>query len=292
MARIHIAENHKDTDIAQWLADGLSRSGHNVSLDRNLIPGDEWQRALRQALLAADGLIVVLSENSVDHDQVSSQWVAADIGAARAMGKFLIPVIIGDDVPIPTLVSDIYAVRLRSRSEQELERGVPEIDKAIRTHIERREAMTPGDLGITPIDHEYKPQRNNIYKKYVELGYGQHAFFSKLNALTRLYVFLMEIRVPLLVWISFALGLALPRFLLWGFAYAADISPSIFNREHISLLFSSVLLLLILGAFIVSVYVMLLMRNPPRQSIESAKFFAGFVTGVATQFLSPVLSSV
>jgi TIR domain-containing protein len=291
LARIHIAENHKDADIAQWRADGLSRSGHNVSLDRNLIPGDEWQRALRQALLAADGLIVVLSENSVDHDKVSSQWVAADIGAARATGKFLIPVIIGD-VPIPTLVSDIYAVPLRERSEQELERGVPEIDKAIRTHIERREAMTLGDLGITPIDHEYKPQRNNIYKKYVELGYQQHAFFSKLNAVKRLYVFIMEIRIPLLVWISFALGLALPRFLLWSFAYAADISPSIFNREYISLLFFSVLLLLILCAFIVSVYIMLFMRNPSRQSIESAKFFAGFVTGVATQFLSPVLSSV
>lgn len=43
MARIHIAENHKDVDVAQWLADGLGRSGHNVSLDRNLIPGDEWQ---------------------------------------------------------------------------------------------------------------------------------------------------------------------------------------------------------------------------------------------------------
>ena len=143
MARVHMTENHKDTDIAQRLAAGLSRSGHNVSLDRNyLIPGHEWQRELRQALLAADGLIAVLSENSVDGTKVSSQWIAADIGAARAMGKFLIPVIIGDDVPFPALVSDIYAVRLGSRCEQELERGVREIDEAIRAHIERREKAT------------------------------------------------------------------------------------------------------------------------------------------------------
>jgi hypothetical protein len=139
-----ITENHRDADVAERLADGLSRTGHNVSLDRRyLIPGHEWQRELRQALLAADGVIAVLSENSVGHDtKISSQWVAADIGAARATGKFLIPAIVGDDVPFPALVSDIYAVRLGSRSEQELERGVREIDDAVRAHMERRAKET------------------------------------------------------------------------------------------------------------------------------------------------------
>jgi hypothetical protein len=141
MARLHIIESHKDVEIARRFADGLHRHHHTVSWDVDfLVPGEEWKRSLREALAAADGLIALLSETSVQPESnvISSQWMAADIGAARASGKFVLPVIVGDSVQIPALIDDIFAVRASDTTDAELKEVTSKIDDAIGRHMERR----------------------------------------------------------------------------------------------------------------------------------------------------------
>ena len=46
--------------------------------------------------------------------------MAADIGAARALGKFVIPVIIGEGVRIPARVDDIFVARAASADDAAL----------------------------------------------------------------------------------------------------------------------------------------------------------------------------
>src|SRR4051794_38772105 len=115
MARLYFSENHRDADLAKRLATALRGRGHTVSLDIDfLLPGAEWQQQIRDELSGADGVIVLLSPNSVhpSSNMVSSQWIAADVGAARAMGKFVIPVVAGEDVRLPPLVSDLFTIRI------------------------------------------------------------------------------------------------------------------------------------------------------------------------------------
>ena len=128
----------------------------------------------------------------------------------------------------------------------------------------------------------------DFYQKYLELGERQVRFFSELKPLQRLQILYWDIRSGLFLWLAFALGMILHQLLL-NYAYAAGPPMADLNRESISLIFSLALLILVLVAFTVSVYVMLLKENPSRTSIENAKFFAGFATGIATNFLSPVL---
>jgi hypothetical protein len=115
MAQLHVIESSRDHDEAGRIIDQLKARGHGVSVDYNFLkPGMEWKRVLSEAVSAADGLVAVLSPNSVDTQsgKITSQWIAADIRAARASGKFVIPILVGAGLPIPTLVGDLFAVWL------------------------------------------------------------------------------------------------------------------------------------------------------------------------------------
>ena len=173
MARIHLIENNKDIDLAKRFEQGLQRR-HKVSWDINfLVPGEEWRRSLREAVLAADGLIALFTENSVrEHSNViSSQWMAADIGAARALGKFVIPVMIGTDIRIPALVDDIFAVRADSAKDADIRKVIDQIDEAIEAHIERQEKISALSL---PAGYEHLA--SNILRFHESGSFDQSVF--------------------------------------------------------------------------------------------------------------------
>lgn len=142
MARLHVIQGRQDNQVAQLLIDGLKRAGHSVSIDFTyLVPGVEWNRSLREAVLAADGLVAILSRNSVERDtgRITSQWIASDIGAARATGKFVIPVLVGDDCPIPTLIDDVFVLRMPVPGDRRLAASlVGQISEAVAYHLDRR----------------------------------------------------------------------------------------------------------------------------------------------------------
>jgi len=144
MSRVYISQNNKDTELARLLAARLQLRGHRVSVDLNfLVPGVEWMRSIRAEAAACDGIIALLSANSVgEHTNVlPSQWVAADIGAARATGKFIIPLIIGG-VMVPSLVTDLFAIREETLDEGSVDRAADKIDQAVRAHTEARNARS------------------------------------------------------------------------------------------------------------------------------------------------------
>jgi hypothetical protein len=116
MAKLHLIESRHDIEIAKIIVNQLQQFGHTVSWDINyLVPGVEWKYSLKEAIIACDGVIALITENCVTEVtgisvHISSQWMAADIGAARAYGKFIIPVIIGPNVRIPGLIDDIFSI--------------------------------------------------------------------------------------------------------------------------------------------------------------------------------------
>ncbi len=79
MARLYVAYRHNDLEIARQFVSELRGRNHHVTLDQDyLVLGEEWRRALHEEFVAADGLVVLLTENSVDAESkhISSQYIA------------------------------------------------------------------------------------------------------------------------------------------------------------------------------------------------------------------------
>lgn len=142
MARLHIAYQNRDREVAQQFAKELGKS-HRVTIDVDyLVPGEEWRRMLKEAVDIADGVVVLLSQNSVtpNTNVISSQWIAADIGAARASGKFVIPVVLDDGTRFPALIDDIYTLYPEPGQPLEIELAIAEVNRAVKLHMGRAEA--------------------------------------------------------------------------------------------------------------------------------------------------------
>ena len=131
MAKLFLSYSSRDRDVAYQLARQLRELGHDLVLDVDaLAPGDHWREMLLEGLRSADGMVVLISKHALE-----SQFVVSEIGAARAFSResgktFIIPVVL-DDVPIPPVVQDLFAIE---SAGQTLEEIVFRIDQAIASH--------------------------------------------------------------------------------------------------------------------------------------------------------------
>lgn len=135
MSRIFISYNSRDSALAKQLSDKLRARGHELTIDvDSLVPGQDWRTTLMSSLREADGLIVLLTENSLH-----SPFVLSEIGAARAFIEtskkmFLLPVIVGG-IDIPPVIEDLLAVRWNPSDAVAIDAVIARLDKAISTHV-------------------------------------------------------------------------------------------------------------------------------------------------------------
>ena len=116
--RLFLSYSNKDIKLAYKLKAGLQNYGIDLIYDENITEGGEnWQELLTKALYNADGIIVLLTPNSI-----SSQYVMNELGMARSLSldpsnpKLLLPVVSGR-VPIPEFIRDIQAIYWRQDTE-------------------------------------------------------------------------------------------------------------------------------------------------------------------------------
>jgi len=127
--KVFISYSTTDTWIARKICEDLGRIGVEVFLDsKDIESGDDVEEAVRQHLVTSDELLLLVSSASL-----SSHWVMMEVGAARTLGKRLVPVLINvspNELPQPFnrhLARDLnqieryYAeITERSRSTTEL----------------------------------------------------------------------------------------------------------------------------------------------------------------------------
>lgn len=100
--------------------------------------GVDWRKELLNELKSSDGLLVLITKNSLN-----SKYVISEIGTTRAFidenenKKFLIPVIYGD-IEIPDFIKDLYSIRL---SDDNYEESINRIDSSISSFIGKKEAV-------------------------------------------------------------------------------------------------------------------------------------------------------
>ena len=94
--RLFISYSNKDVKLVEQLAAGLEDSGINVWYDANLIQmGSKWQDDLDRGLASADGVVILLTPDSM----ISSN-VMMELSSARVYSndpehpKLLLPVVL------------------------------------------------------------------------------------------------------------------------------------------------------------------------------------------------------
>jgi len=131
MANIFLSHAWADLPTAQALENRLLDKGHKTRIPLGTAVAGNWRTKYAKALAAADALVVLITNASLQ-----SKNVLGEIGAARVLeqlrGMLLLPVLT-DDIGIPEFLSDIYCFRL-TRSDQ-VDTLVEELDKAIVDNI-------------------------------------------------------------------------------------------------------------------------------------------------------------
>lgn len=130
MTKIYYSYQHTDKPYVSKLSKALEEKGYTSFIDDTHIKvGQDWRKVLLQALKNSDGVIVVISEKSLQ-----SKYVISEIGAARAYvaesfdKKFLIPLIYGD-IEIPNFIEDLYCIRV---NDDNIDETVIQIDRSIK----------------------------------------------------------------------------------------------------------------------------------------------------------------
>ncbi|SNT44475.1 TIR domain-containing protein [[Luteovulum] sphaeroides subsp. megalophilum] len=126
MATVFISYSHADKAYAANIAQRLREHDQIVSFDLELSARDNWRAQLSNKLAQANIFILVLS-----HTSASASYPMAEVG--RALGRaetgdvLILPIAI-DDVTIPTILQDRFALRVDGRP---LDEYFPEILSAI-----------------------------------------------------------------------------------------------------------------------------------------------------------------
>ncbi|GAA3963070.1 hypothetical protein GCM10022246_15390 [Pedobacter ginsengiterrae] len=161
MAKIYISYSHADIQRVGRLTDALRSLGHEIVMDSEVMKvGVDFRKSLLNALKAADGALVYITENSL-----KSNYVLSEIGAARAFvdesdnKKFLIPVI-EQGINIPNILQDLYCVRL---TDDNFETSVLLIDQSISSSYGRKEAVE---------------EKENIQREKIESTAGDYIDFA------------------------------------------------------------------------------------------------------------------
>lgn len=109
--RVFLSYHHKDAKKAETLRKSLESEGFQVwDPSAHLLPGEDWNKAVSEALRSAQAMIVLLSPDAVD-----SPWMRREIGYALGERRFegrLIPVVVRPVDKIPWILEKLPVLKL------------------------------------------------------------------------------------------------------------------------------------------------------------------------------------
>lgn len=144
MSDIFVSYASEDRDRIEPLVRLLEGQGWSVWWDRQIVPGDQYEHVIEQAIIAARCVVVVWTEHSV-----ASDWVQAEAGDGMDRG-ILIPVML-ESVRLPLAFRRRQAARLldwpKHRDEDEVQRFLRAVEA--RLHGKHIDLGEPGQTRTT-----------------------------------------------------------------------------------------------------------------------------------------------
>lgn len=157
MARIFLSYDREDASKARSIAVALEKAGHSVWWDRHIKGGAQYAKEIEAALKAADAVVVLWSQSSVE-----SAWVRDEAAAGRDSGR-LVPVRL-DGTDAPMGFRQYQTIDFAGRGRRHREQAMAEL------------AMTVAALGDQRTEPPRPAQRHDPPK--LKLGLLAGVFFA------------------------------------------------------------------------------------------------------------------
>jgi hypothetical protein len=127
MKRVFISYSHDDESVARELKESLHNTEVLGWMDQaDIAAGEAVSRKVKESLRQASAVIVLVSERSL-----MSQWVQFEIGAALAMEKLIIPVLIGRAGSEPPLPDWLRGIRYIDARQRPVRNAAEEVTRAL-----------------------------------------------------------------------------------------------------------------------------------------------------------------
>jgi hypothetical protein len=124
--KVFISHSQKDTKIAEELTSKLSRAGLDVWLaEREVLPGDNWSLEAGKALQRANALVVLLSPDAVESDNVKRE-ISFALSSPRFEGR-IVPVVLKPTRDIPWFLETLQMIHSRGTDTKSLSRAAKQI---------------------------------------------------------------------------------------------------------------------------------------------------------------------
>jgi len=105
MPRVFLSYTRADLDLVHPLEQALAAQGVSIWRDQHSIyGGEQWPKAIGEAIAATDAIILVWSANSAQSHFIEFEWTTA-----LALKKRIIPCLL-DDTPLPPSLRAINGI--------------------------------------------------------------------------------------------------------------------------------------------------------------------------------------
>lgn len=106
--RLFITYARDDVARVSELARILAAGGHAVWFDSQLLPGQDWAKALGDEIERCDALVYALTKQAA-----ASEWCEWELATAVRLRKAIVPVLLEDDVAIPAALRTLQFADFR-----------------------------------------------------------------------------------------------------------------------------------------------------------------------------------
>lgn len=130
MSKIFISHSHQDKALHDDLKEALIGVGHEVLGVDSLSVGENISKALNELLHAADVVVALITEDSLNSKNVINEITVAQAQMDAIDSKMFMPVIVGN-VEIPNFLRDRLAEMVPNFSAENLAKVVSNIHRAV-----------------------------------------------------------------------------------------------------------------------------------------------------------------
>jgi hypothetical protein len=120
---VFISSMQRDAGLAQRFEDALEHLGVEAfNAARELQPGADWRKAIRDAIKRSDALVMVVSAPQL----AGSSWIGYEAGMADALGKRVM-VLVPHQYPLAELPADVASAQIVDFDPQAPERAARDV---------------------------------------------------------------------------------------------------------------------------------------------------------------------
>jgi hypothetical protein len=141
--KIFISYSTYDIEIVNRIKNELNQTEYEIFIaEYSTLPGEELSESIQYAIRNCDVFVVLWSKNSE-----RSNWVPQEIGFAKGLDAFIIPVLIDKNIQPPGFISGTKYVDLTKDIEQNLQ-TLKEMMMRLSIKKSQKQALGWGILGF------------------------------------------------------------------------------------------------------------------------------------------------